>query len=165
MARAKRHYLPGQVWHITHRCHQREFLLKFATDRRRWIKIFLEATKRYGLVVLNYMVGCGTSFTLFNWSRFARRISRQMAEPHTAQLSGRLSHRKLPKRPASGASASPNSSPCPILDPRKHPSNCQPTSSMDVPSFHYRDGRLPRLPLISGANRLPRHPRCHLCRN
>jgi len=22
MARAKRHYLPGQIWHITHRCHK-----------------------------------------------------------------------------------------------------------------------------------------------
>jgi hypothetical protein len=24
MARAKRHYIPGQIWHITHRCHKRE---------------------------------------------------------------------------------------------------------------------------------------------
>ena len=28
MARANRHYIPGYVWHITHRCHQKEFLLK-----------------------------------------------------------------------------------------------------------------------------------------
>ncbi|HEB35152.1 MAG TPA: transposase, partial [Candidatus Aminicenantes bacterium] len=28
MARAKRHYLPGHVWHLTHRCHKKEFLLK-----------------------------------------------------------------------------------------------------------------------------------------
>jgi len=27
MARAKRHHIPGQIWHITHRCHKREFLL------------------------------------------------------------------------------------------------------------------------------------------
>jgi hypothetical protein len=26
MARANRHYLPGCVWHITHRCHKKEFL-------------------------------------------------------------------------------------------------------------------------------------------
>ena len=56
MARAKRHYLPGHVWHITHRCHKREFLLKFARDRRRWIKWLYEARKRYGLKVLNYTV-------------------------------------------------------------------------------------------------------------
>ena len=34
MARANRHFLPGCIWHITHRCHKRESLLKFARDRR-----------------------------------------------------------------------------------------------------------------------------------
>ena len=29
MARAHRHFIPGLVWHLTHRCHKREFLLKF----------------------------------------------------------------------------------------------------------------------------------------
>jgi hypothetical protein len=29
--------VPGQVWHITHRCHKKEFLLRFARDRRRWV--------------------------------------------------------------------------------------------------------------------------------
>ncbi|SDM80320.1 hypothetical protein SAMN05660860_03195 [Geoalkalibacter ferrihydriticus] len=27
---ACRYFLPGHVWHITHRCHKKEFLLKFA---------------------------------------------------------------------------------------------------------------------------------------
>lgn len=56
MARAKRHYIPGYVWHITHRCHKREFLLKFARDRQRWLQWLFEAKKRYGLVILNYIV-------------------------------------------------------------------------------------------------------------
>ena len=56
MARANRHYLPGHVWHITHRCHRKEFLLKFAQDRRRWVHWLREAKKRYGLPVLDYMV-------------------------------------------------------------------------------------------------------------
>jgi len=56
MARAKRHYIPGQIWHITHRCHKREFLLKFTKDRRRWLQWLYEAKKRYGLVILNYTV-------------------------------------------------------------------------------------------------------------
>jgi hypothetical protein len=30
MPRANRFHLPGHVWHLTHRCHQREFLLEFA---------------------------------------------------------------------------------------------------------------------------------------
>ena len=56
MPRANRHYIPGYVWHITHRCHKREFLLKFARDRRRWMAWLFEARKRYGLSILNYIV-------------------------------------------------------------------------------------------------------------
>ena len=56
MPRAQRHYIPGQIWHITHRCHKREFLLKFSKDRSRWIQWLYEAKKRYGLAILNYAV-------------------------------------------------------------------------------------------------------------
>jgi len=56
MARAKRHYIPGQIWHITHRCHKREFLLKFKKDKDRWLQWLLEAKKRYGLSILDYTV-------------------------------------------------------------------------------------------------------------
>jgi putative transposase len=56
MPRANRHFLPGCVWHITHRCHQKQFLLKFPRDRRRYLHWVFEAKKRFGLSVLNYMV-------------------------------------------------------------------------------------------------------------
>ena len=56
MARANRHHVPGQVWHITHRCHKQEFLLKFARDRKRWLQWLFEARKRYGLQILDYVV-------------------------------------------------------------------------------------------------------------
>ncbi len=56
MARANRHFIPGHVWHLTHRCHKREFLLKFGKDRLRWMQWLYEAKKRYGLVILNYVV-------------------------------------------------------------------------------------------------------------
>jgi len=59
MARANRHYIPdipGCIWHITHRCHKREFLLKFALDRRRWLEWLFEGKKRYGACILNYAV-------------------------------------------------------------------------------------------------------------
>ncbi len=56
MPRANRHFQPGYVWHITHRCHKREFLLKFARDRRRCRHWLFEARKRFGLCVLNYIV-------------------------------------------------------------------------------------------------------------
>ncbi len=56
MARAKRHYIPGQIWHLTHRCHKRDFLLKLVKDRRRWLQWLFEAKRRYGLIILNYNV-------------------------------------------------------------------------------------------------------------
>lgn len=56
MARAKRHFIPGYIWHLTHRCHKREFLLRFTRDRHRYLQWLYRARKRYGLVILNYMI-------------------------------------------------------------------------------------------------------------
>ena len=56
MARANRHYIPHCVWHITHRCHKKEFLLKFSRDKKRWMAWLYEAKKRFGLRILNYVV-------------------------------------------------------------------------------------------------------------
>ena len=58
MPRASRHFLPGHVWHITHRCHERAFLLRFVRDRRFWRVRLHEARRRHGLCVLNYTVTC-----------------------------------------------------------------------------------------------------------
>lgn len=56
MPRASRHFLPGQLWHITHRCHEKTFLLKFGRDRRAYLQWLFEAKKRFGLCILNYVV-------------------------------------------------------------------------------------------------------------
>lgn len=55
MPRANRFFVPGEVWHITHRCHKHEFLLKFERDRLRWRHWLFQAKKYYGLSVLNYI--------------------------------------------------------------------------------------------------------------
>ena len=55
MPRANRFHVAGAVWHITHRCHCRCFLLKFERDRLRWRHWLFQARKRYGLCVLNYI--------------------------------------------------------------------------------------------------------------
>ena len=67
MPRANRHFVPGQCWHITHRCHEKSFLLKFGRDRRAYLGWLFEAKKRFGLCVLNVAlsralqrVGCGS---------------------------------------------------------------------------------------------------------
>lgn len=56
MPRASRVNAPGQVFHITHRCHKKEFLLKFKQDKERYRYWLYEAKKRYGICVLNYMI-------------------------------------------------------------------------------------------------------------
>jgi putative transposase len=56
MARANRHFIPGHIWLLTHRCHKREFLFKFSKDRKRWIELLYEAKKRYQLSILNFIV-------------------------------------------------------------------------------------------------------------
>ncbi len=56
MPRANRYFVPGRIWHITHRCHERTFLLKFVRDRRRYLRWLFEAKKRFGLCILDYAV-------------------------------------------------------------------------------------------------------------
>lgn len=58
MPRAHRHYAPGLVWHLTHRCHRRQLLLRFARDRQEWCRWLYVARQRYGLCVLDYTVTC-----------------------------------------------------------------------------------------------------------
>ena len=48
--------MPGYVWHLTHRCHRKQFLLKFLKDRRLWVRWLYEARRRFGLCVLDYHV-------------------------------------------------------------------------------------------------------------
>src|SRR5438094_6053951 len=58
MPRANRHFVPGYVWHITHRCHRKSFLLKFACDRHSYLRWVFEPKNRFGLSVFNYIVTC-----------------------------------------------------------------------------------------------------------
>ena len=56
MPRANRYYLPGHVWHLTHRCHDRAHLLNTARVRERWLHWLYEARKRFDLCILDYNV-------------------------------------------------------------------------------------------------------------
>ena len=56
MPRVSRTYIPGMVWHLTHRCHKREFLLKFTKDRKSSVQWLFEARKRFQAKILNCMV-------------------------------------------------------------------------------------------------------------
>ena len=77
MPRANRNYCDGLIWHITHRCHRKQFLLKFARDRRRWRHWLYVAQRRYGLSVLNY-IATSNHVHLLLVDQGNREISRSM---------------------------------------------------------------------------------------
>ena len=56
MARANRYYLPECVRNIIHRWHKKDFLLRFARDRQRWLQWLFEGKKRFRAYILNYAV-------------------------------------------------------------------------------------------------------------
>jgi putative transposase len=56
MPRANRYIVPGYAYHLTHRCHNREFLLKFATDRQRYRTRLREALIECRVALLTYNI-------------------------------------------------------------------------------------------------------------
>ena len=87
MPRATRVFLPGYIWHITQRCHKREFLLKFARDKKRFIYWLFEAKKRFRLSILNYSLTSNHIHLLINDNGNPNSISDsiQLISGRTAQ--------------------------------------------------------------------------------
>jgi len=86
MPRTNRYFMPGRIWHITHRCHERKFLLKFRRDRKRWVQWLLQARLRYGLSILNYCV-TSNHIHLLVYDKGKNEIARsmQLIEGRTGQ--------------------------------------------------------------------------------
>jgi putative transposase len=96
MARASRHFIPGFIWHITHRCHKREFLLRFRKDRHRWTQWLYQARKRYGVTILNYLVTSNHIHLLVKDTGVKNSLSRtiQLTAGRTAQEYNNRKRRK-----------------------------------------------------------------------
>ncbi len=103
MPRANRYFVPGKIFHITHRCHKQEFLLKFLRDRKRYCYWLFEAKKRYGLSILNYMVTSNhVHLLVYESSNGAIKSSMQLIAARIAQeykSSRRSSHKLRPLTP------------------------------------------------------------------
>jgi putative transposase len=56
MPRANRHILPGHSYHVTHRCHDRAFLLKFARDRQAYRSWLRRGLARHDISLLTYCI-------------------------------------------------------------------------------------------------------------
>ena len=56
MPRAIRYMLPGEIYHLTHRCHNKEFLLRFACDRTEYCKRLRQGIHDFRIALFNYSV-------------------------------------------------------------------------------------------------------------
>lgn len=87
MSRGKLYYVPGYVWHLTHRCHNKEFLLEHDSDKQNWMHWVYRAMVKYGLRILNYAV-TSNHIHLLVFDEGRRKViprSMQLAESRTAR--------------------------------------------------------------------------------
>ena len=64
MPRANRYIEPGRTYHITHRCHNRSFLFRFAIDRQVYRTMMRERLPHYGIGLLDYCITCNHTHLL-----------------------------------------------------------------------------------------------------
>ena len=56
MPRRSRRWMDECCVHITQRCQERRYLLRFKQDRRQYLRRLRQASERYAVSVLNYML-------------------------------------------------------------------------------------------------------------
>lgn len=92
MPRATRYLMEGYIYHLTHRCHDRRFLLKFKRERdayREWLRI---GTQRYGVPVLGYCITCNHVHVIVH-ATSARAVGQLMQLP-SGSVARQLNERK-----------------------------------------------------------------------
>ncbi len=77
MGRRSRQQLQPACYHLTHRCHGREFLLKFRRDRQNYLLRLHEMTSRYSVDVMTYMI-TSNHVHLLVWAERAKHVSAAM---------------------------------------------------------------------------------------
>lgn len=88
MVRANRYILPGHIYHLTHRCHNRAFLLKFNRDRNTYRNWLREGVGRYKVSILGYCITCNhihlilVSKLLDAISKFMQLVQGSMAQQY-----------------------------------------------------------------------------------
>ncbi|MCK4981615.1 MAG: transposase [Victivallaceae bacterium] len=56
MPRRRHNWINNACYHITHRCHERRFLFKFARHRNIYLNLLFEMQKKYNIDILDYIV-------------------------------------------------------------------------------------------------------------
>lgn len=97
MPRANRYILAGQIYHVTHRCHDRQWLLKFAIHRTEYRRRLRLALKEYDLSLLAYALTSNHTHLLIH-SRTTEALSGLMQ-----QLEGEFAESYNRRKQRSGA--------------------------------------------------------------
>lgn len=77
MPRRRRGLMDHCCYHVTHRCHERKFLFKFARDRQTYTELLREMLRRFKVDLLNYTITSNHVHLLF-WVRKATELPRAM---------------------------------------------------------------------------------------
>ncbi len=77
MPRANRFILPGFLYHVTHRCHDRQLLFDAAVDRTEYRRRLGEALKRFDVSLLSYAITSNHAHQILTSPKPAQ-ISRMM---------------------------------------------------------------------------------------
>ena len=106
MPGSNRYFVPSYAYHLTHRCHNREFLLRFAKDRDRYRMLLREAVLEFGVSLLDCRSvgtsGAGRSLPSFVQVadlRAAKQASRMIPRPFciVTGIDRSLSPNELPR--------------------------------------------------------------------
>jgi putative transposase len=77
MPRSNRYILPGYLYHVTHRCHDRKFLLDAAVDRTEYRRRLGAALERFDVSLLSYAITSNHTHEILT-SQHPQQISRMM---------------------------------------------------------------------------------------
>ncbi len=79
MPRANRCILPGEIYHLTHRCHNKRFLFRFGLDRTEYCKRLRASVRLHRISLLDYCVTCNHTHLLVS-SNAPRDLSLMMQQ-------------------------------------------------------------------------------------
>jgi putative transposase len=58
MPRANRYILPGYTYHLTHRCHNRAYLLRYRLDRAEYLRRLRKNVVKHNISLFNFCITC-----------------------------------------------------------------------------------------------------------
>ncbi len=91
MPRANRCIQPGSIYHLTHRCHNREFLFRFRIDRIAYCARLRNAIHKNNIALFDFCVTCNHVHLLAtcdrpeDLSRFMQQLEGEFAEYYNAR--------------------------------------------------------------------------------